>query len=126
MTFPRRFFAKKDASKYGKRHIPGQMNQTESKYAEILQARKIAGDIVEWRFESTTFKLASDCKYTPDFEVIHNDGSKEFVDVKGGGPIDPKSIVKIKCAAEKLFEYRFAIEQLQAKKSGGGWKRTEY
>ncbi len=121
-----RFKGRRDSSKYGKRHQPGVMNQTEARYAELLQARKLAGEIVEWRFESTTFKLAADCRYTPDFEVLFADGSKEYIDAKGGGPIDPKSLVKIKCAAERLFEYRFVIEQAQAKKNGGGWKRTEY
>lgn len=121
-----RFRGRPDASKYGKRHKPGVMNQTETAYANQLETRKLAGEIVGWRFESTTFKLADDTRYTPDFEILFADGSKEYVDAKGGGPIDPKSLVKIKCAAEKWFEYRFAIEQKQSKKLGGNWKRTEY
>lgn len=128
MAFGRnRFAARKDASKYGKRHVDGKMNQTESAYAEILEARKIKGEIVEWRFERTTLKIADDrCSYTPDFEVIYIDGSKEYIDCKGAGPVDDKSIVKIKVAANLFWEFRFAIEKRQTKKNGGGWKRTEY
>lgn len=121
-----RFKGRTDSSKYGKRHKPGVMNQTEAAYAELLQARKLSGEIIEWRFESTTFKLADDTRYTPDFEVIMADNSMEFIDAKGGGPIDPKSLVKIKCAAEKFWQFKFVIEQKLAKKNGGGWKRTEY
>ena len=127
MAFTRnRFAARSDSSKYGKRHKPGEMNQTESAYAEMLQARKLTGEIIDWSFESVTFKLADDTRYTPDFKVNKADGSIEFVDAKGGGPIDTKSLVKIKCCAEKFFEFTFVIEQKLAKKNGGNWKRTEY
>lgn len=127
MPIPRqRFIARKDSSRYGKRHVPGVMNQTEQAYAELLQARKAFGEIVEWGFECVTFKLSKDCRYTPDFYIFYPDGSMEFVDAKGGGPIDPKSLVKIKGAAEKFFQFQFSIEQKLAKKHGGGWQRTEY
>lgn len=122
----RKRFTSRDASKYGKRHKPGEMNQTETAYAEILQARKLAGEIQDWSFERMTFKLADDTRYTPDFGVMHNDGSQEFVDAKGGGPIDPKSLVKIKCAAEQFWQYQFVIEQKQSKRDGGGWVRREF
>jgi hypothetical protein len=121
-----RFAFRTDASKYGKRHKPGVMNGTESAYAEILQSRKLAGEIIDWQFEAMTFKLADDTRYTPDFLVLWEGGMMDFVDAKGGGPIDPKSLVKIKCAAEKFWMFRFVIEQKQAKKNGGGWKRIEY
>lgn len=115
-----------DRTKYGKRHQPGVMNQTETQYAEGLEARKLAGEIIKWEFESVTFKLAPDCRYTPDFEVLLADHTIEFVDAKGGGPMDEKSRVKAKCAAEKFPEFMFVIEQKQAKKNGGGWKREEF
>lgn len=127
MTLIRNRFAfRKDRTKYGKRHTPGQMNGTESAYAELLQIRKLAGEIIDWQFEAITFKLADDTRYTPDFTVYLADGSMEFIDAKGGGPIDPKSLVKIKCAAEKFWMFRFVMEQKQAKKHGGGWKRKEF
>lgn len=122
----KRQFRNPGATKYGKRHKPGEMNATETKYAESLQARKLAGEIEAWRFEAVTFKLADDCRYTPDFEVYRVDGSIEYVDVKGGGPIDPKSRVKIKVAAEKWPWFSWVMEQLQSKKNGGGWKREVF
>jgi hypothetical protein len=122
----RRFAARKDASKYGKRHKPGQMNQTEAAYAALLNQRVATGEVIDWQFEAVTFKLAEDTRYTPDFSVLFEDGSMEFVDAKGGGPIDPKSLVKIKCAAERFFAFRFVIEKRQAKKDGGGWERKEF
>jgi hypothetical protein len=119
-------FKGRDNSKYGKRHKPGVMNKTEEAYSALLEQRKLTGEVIEWWFEAVTFKLADDCRYSPDFAVLMNDGSMEFIDAKGGGPIDPKSLVKIKCAAEKFHPFKFVIEQKLAKKLGGSWKRTEY
>lgn len=121
-----RWKGRRDATKYGKRHKPGVMNQTESLYAEQLYLRKLTGEVIEWWFEAFTFKLADDCRYTPDFAVLLADGTLEFVDTKGGGPIDPKSLVKIKVAAEKFPMFKFVIERRQAKKNGGGFVRTEF
>ena len=125
-----RFRARGDSTKYGKRHKPGVMNKTEEAYAELLQARKLAGEIIEWQFEAVTFKLAEDTRYTPDFAVLLATGEQEFIDAKGGGPIDPKSLVKIKCAAEKFPQFRFVIEQKLAKKNIGAdgkvWRRVVY
>lgn len=125
-----KFTFRKDNTKYGKRHKPGVMNRTEEAYAEILEARKLAGEVIDWVFEAVTFKLADDTRYTADFLVYLADGSMEFVDAKGGGPIDPKSVVKIKAAAEKFWQFRFVIEQKRNKtdalKAGAEWKRTEY
>lgn len=122
----RRFAKFGDGTKYGKRHKLGVMNRTESRYAEALQIRKLAGEVIEWHFEPIKFRLSDNCFYSPDFMVHRADGVVEFVDVKGGGPIDDKSIVKIKVAAEKFFEFLFVMEKEQPKKIGGGWKRTEF
>ena len=122
----RRFKARGDGSRYGKRHKPGVMNGTDSKYAETLEALRLEGNVVAWHFEAVTFKLAEALRYTPDFMVEYCDGVIEFVDAKGGGPIDDKSVAKIKMAAEKFWQFQFVIEQKQSKKDGGGWKRTEY
>jgi hypothetical protein len=119
-------FLKRDNTRYGKRHVPGVMNQTESAYAAILEQRIAIGEVIRWEFESVTFKLAADCRYTPDFSIWLSDGTMEFVDAKGGGPMDEKSRVKVKFAAEKFPQFVFVIEQKQAKKNGGGWKREVF
>lgn len=107
--------------RYGRRHTPGEMNKTESRYAEILQARLLAREILAWHFEAVTFKLAGDLRYTPDFCVLHCDGSFELIDVKGTGPIDDKSVVKIKAAAERFYWFDWTMEVEQTKRDGGGF-----
>lgn len=116
----------RDNTKYGKRHTTGVMNGTETAYAEILEARKRVGEVASWFFEAVTLKLAADCRFLIDFLVVLSDGTIEMIDVKGGGPIDPKSVVKIKIAAEKFTKFRFVVEQKLSKKLGGNWQRTEY
>lgn len=116
----------RDRSKYGKRHTPGEMNRTEAAYAELLQARKMAGEIIDWGFERITLKLADNCRYTPDFIVWRLDETMEFVDTKPHKVIDPKSLVKVKVAAEQFAGFRFVFEEKLPKKLGGGWKRTEF
>jgi len=115
----------RDNTKYGKRHTPGVMNQTETRYAEALQLRKLAGEIIEWGFEAVTFKLAADTRYTPDFMILNIDGTITFVDVKGAGPIDPKSLVKLKVAADKFWCFRFELAKARTKRDGGGFVTEE-
>ena len=121
-----KFRGKSNGRYGGKRHVPGEMNKTEQRYAELLEQRRIAGEVVAWSFESITFKLAKDCRYTPDFFIELANGEIECVDTKGTGPVDPVSKVKARTAAEKFYQFRFVMEQQQTKKDGGGWKRTEY
>lgn len=119
-------FMRRDNTRYGKRHKPGVMNQTEQAYADMLESRRLAGEIIRFDFEAMTFKLADGCRFTPDFSIWLLDGSMEFVDCKGSGPMDEKSRVKVKVAAEKFPQFLFVIEQKQSKKNGGGWKREEF
>lgn len=126
MTFTRKFNARGDRSKYGKRHTPGVMNGLETAYSQMLEGRKLSGEIIDWWFEAFTFKLADDTRYTPDFALIFSDGHMEFIDVKSPAPIDPKSLVKAKVAADKFWMFDFTIDQKQTKKNGGGFKRREF
>jgi len=119
-------FQRSDNTRYGKRHKPGVMNQTETAFASILEQRKALGEVINWEFEAMTFKLAAQCSFTPDFMIWLKDGTMEFVDVKGSGPIDDKSIVKIKAAADKFPMFVFVQEKRQAKRDGGGFVRREF
>ncbi len=111
-------------SRYGgKRHVPGVMNKTEEKFADVLQVLKLAGEVEDWKFEPLKLRLGKNCWFTLDFAVLYADGVYELVDVKGGGPIADDALVKIKTAAEMFPHFRFVIEQLTRE---GGWKRTEY
>lgn len=121
-----RAFRAKSQGRYGKRHKPGEMNKTEQEYAEILEAKRLSGEIAAWWFEAITFKLAGDSRYTGDFAVLHVDGTMEIVNVKGPGPEDPNSLTKIRNAADKFFPFVFTREKKQSKKDGGNWVRTEF
>lgn len=116
-------------SRFGKRHVPGQMNKTEAAYAELLHQRFVgceqlgAAGVLMWEFEAVTFKLAHDCRFTPDFMIWLADGSIEYVDTKGAGPVADDALVKIKTAAAKFSMYTFVIEQLT---KSDGWQRREF
>lgn len=97
----------------------GQMNKTESEYAQHLELLKRAGEITWYRFEGMKFRLADNTFYTPDFSVMCSDGLVEMHEVKGFWTDDAR--VKIKVAAD-MYPFAFKAVQKQAKKEGGGWK----
>ncbi len=101
------------APKYA-RHKPGVMNKLETRYSLILDARKAAGEIVEYWFEAITLKLAPDCRYTVDFFVQLADGTFEAHETKGRWMDDAR--VKIKVAADK-FPFSF-VAWSYSKKTG--------
>lgn len=107
-------FMRANNTRYGVRHKPGQMNGTEAKYAELLNLRKLAGEVILWHFEAMKFKIAEQCLYVPDFAVWLADGTMELIDVKGGIIADD-ALVKIKAAADKFPQFTWAIEQYTKK-----------
>lgn len=66
------------------RHIPGRMNGTEKRYADILDERIRLGEVVYWAFESLNFRLGDGVYYRPDFLIQLSDGSLEIHECKGG------------------------------------------
>jgi hypothetical protein len=107
----------------GQRRTPGTMNGLETKYAEHLERLKLAGDVLWFRFEGLTFRLADRCRYTPDFVVMRPTGQIELHEIKGFFADD--ALVKIKLAAE-LFPFKFIAVKKEAKKNGGAWTNQEY
>lgn len=101
----------------------GQMNKTEAAYAQELEARKNAQELLWYVFEGVTLKLADGCRYTPDFAVLRADGVMEMHEVKGYWQDDAKA--KIKVAADK-FPFKFIAVYKRPKKDGGGWKVEEF
>ena len=95
------------ANQPGKRHVKAEMNRWESQYASVLETARTFGDIQHWRFERVNLKLADKTYYKPDFVVIHNDNSIEFVEVKGFSRDDAR--VKIKVAAEQFPFWKFTV-----------------
>lgn len=100
------------------------MNQTEAEYAELLEAQRLAGEILSWAFESVKLRLADRTFYTPDFQVMRADLSIEFHEVKGHWEDDAR--VKIKVASEVWWMYRFLAVRPKRKRDGGGWEIEEF
>ena len=86
------------------------MNKLEKARAIVLEAMKRAGKIRSWRYEKLTLKLAHDCRYTPDFFVVENDGGITLEETKGHWRDDAR--VKIRVAAEQFPEFTFQGVQL--------------
>jgi len=109
------------------RHVAGSMNKQESAYRLHLDAKKAAGEIIDFGFETFKIRLADNTFYTPDFVVFAPDGL-EFHEVKGvwSGQKKPHfeddARVKIKVAAEQNPLCRFvAVYRLN-----GVWCEEEF
>lgn len=93
------------------------MNQTEGRYADILDARKGAGEIVKWWYEEITFRVGVERTiYRPDFVTLLPNGRLEVIEVKGAHVWDDAR-VKFQSAAR---EYPFA------RWSWMQWKNNEW
>ncbi len=96
------------------RHTPGKMNKTEQRYAELLEGRRLAGEIVGWRFEAYKLRLADNTFFTVDFVVQLPSGEIQLHELKAstrGGKtlIEDDAMVKIKVAASLYPEFRFCL-----------------
>ncbi|MEX3690802.1 hypothetical protein AB3X91_11845 [Paraburkholderia sp. BR14263] len=96
----------------------GAMNKTEAAYAQLLDARLAAGEILWYRFEGIKLRLAARTFITIDFAVIPRGAPLEFHEVKGRWTDDARA--KTKVAAEQ-FPFRFIAIQRDGRH---GW-RTE-
>ena len=95
-----------------KRPMPGKMNKLELSYRQLLEQRKMAGEIVRYRYEPLKFKLAPNTFYTPDFMVTFED-RVEIHETKGFWEEDAR--IKIKMAAELYPEFIFVGVQYKKK-----------
>jgi len=97
---------------------PGDMNKTETRYADRLEAMLHAHEIRWWRFEGLKFRLSDGAWYTPDFNVLTANGDVECHEVKGHW--EEAARVRIKVAADQ-YPFRFVACTEKRKKDGGGW-----
>ena len=75
---------KKSKSKQSKGKQRGETNKTEREYYEkYLLPREQAGEVLNIQYESITFRLDENRKYTPDFVVTTQD-TVELHEIKGG------------------------------------------
>ena len=99
----------------------GEMNATETKFANYLRTLEITGEILWWKHEGIKLLLADKTTLTVDFNAMLADGLLVMFDVKGAKAIiedDAKCKMKI-AAANYPFVFRYAFPRLQ--KDGGGW-----
>lgn len=101
----------------------GDMNKTETAYAERLRAQQAAGEIQWHRFEGLKLRLADNTFYTPDFAVMAADGVMECHEVKGYWQDDARAKIKIAAAQ---YPFRFIAVKVKAKRDGGGWVVEEF
>lgn len=102
----------------------GEMNKTETEYADLLATDPAVADF--W-FEPFSLRLShppegQPATLTPDFLVLMKDGLTFVDDVKGTGKDDKASIVRMKCAAEQFTLWQFRICKKQTTSQGGGFK----
>lgn len=81
----------------------GKMNKTEERYAGMLDLRKMAGEVVEYRFEVIKLRIGDNCFYEPDFLVQLASGELEVHEVKGGY-ITEDGLVKFR-AAQTIYPF---------------------
>ena len=72
----------------------GERNKTEQAYENLLEAMRISGDVLWYKFEGMKLRLADNTFYTPDFAVMLSSGQIEMHEVKGFWQDDAR--VKIK------------------------------
>lgn len=101
----------------------GQMNKTEDAYSKHLEACRVGGGILWYRFEGLKLRLADNTFYTPDFAVMASDNVIECHEVKGFWTDDAR--VKIKVAADQ-YPFRFYAMKAVSKRDGGGWSREDF
>lgn len=97
---------------------PG-MNKTEAEYAGMLEERQRRGEVVWWKYEGITLRLADNTRYTPDFVLMLASGQIEVHETKGGF-IREDGWLKLKVAAG-LYPFHFFLCQKANKKDGGAW-----
>lgn len=92
------------------RPTPGRMNKTEARFAALLDGWKLAGDILDYKFESVTLRLAPRTHYRTDFAVWLKDGRTRVYEVKGGY-IRDDSWQKLKTVAVLYPHWEFVRAQ---------------
>lgn len=95
---------------------PDYRSKTERRFAGVLDACEA---VKVWRFEPCSYRIGPKRHYRPDFEVLREDGCKEYIEVKGGY-IRPRSLGKPSAAAVLYPEYDWAVVVQSSK--GASWE----
>lgn len=104
----------------------GQMNDTEKRYAAMLELKQKAGEVLWYKFEGLKLRLADNTFYSPDFFVMTADFELQVHEVKGSAAIfEDDAKVKVKVAAE-MYPFKFFVAFSKPKNKGGGFDVVEY
>jgi hypothetical protein len=103
----------------------GAMNRLEAAYAKLLEERKAAGQIADYRFEAMKLRLADLTYLTPDFVVLTCQGWIEFHECKGGW-FPEHNRCKWKFAIEQFPWFTFVLVRSIPKKNGGGFEYERF
>jgi hypothetical protein len=98
------------------------MNKLEARYAALLEGRKLADEIADWKFESIKLILADRVTYLPDFAVLHVGGRVEFVETKGFLRDDAR--IKVAVAAKQFPWFSFTMAFWDRKQKD--WRYKKY
>lgn len=99
----------------------GTMNKLEESFSRYLESEKQAGRVLNWSFESETFKIGHDCRYTPDFACLMAGHFESYFEVKGPHAWED-SLIKLKVVAAKWWWRTF---HLCRRNKDGTWKIVE-
>jgi hypothetical protein len=84
------------------------MNGLETEYANHLEARRVAGEITAWWYNSIRVKLADGAWFKPDYCVLLITQTIEFHEVKGGFCREA-ALVRLKVAAKLYSPFPFFL-----------------
>lgn len=99
----------------------GAMNQTERRYSEHLESRKMRGEILWYKFDCINLRLAEKTFYKPDFFVMTSDNELQVHEVKGHWEDD--ALVKIKVASDM---YPFLFKSVHWNSKNNAWDFREF
>lgn len=83
------------------------MNKLEREYAQELELRKKAGEIVEWRFEEHKVRIGKGAFYLVDFWVMLPYGLIEMHEVKGRW--EEAARVRFRAAVDRHWYYSWKV-----------------
>ena len=109
---------------WGKRKVPGAMNNLEADYAALLEARKREGTVLWYRYEAAKWRLTdrdSLTNYVSDFLVQLSTGEIIVVEVKGGF-FPEKNRLKLKLLVD---QYPFRVVLARRPRKADPWTEED-
>ena len=120
---------KKRQAKAAKKYKPPYKSQLEQDYAAVLEGRKLAGEIQDWKYEAITINIIQPTHgknskirkttLTPDWLIYENDDTVTIAETKGRWR--DGSIVKWKQARALLPWFKWVL----VTRSNRRWKEEE-